>query len=226
VKLYLAGPMRGYPEFNFPAFDEAAARLRTLGHEIISPAEMDRAIGFDEKAGKLPDGFVEEAMRRDLEAIQSVEAIALLPGWQRSEGVRKEIAEARRLRLPLYEYRPLLRMALAHIPYDDASEVRTVSATGGAKGVKRARFDLIPAGPLTAVATHYGIGAEKYDDRNWERGYEWSKSFGAMMRHAWAFWSGEDTDAETGSPHLAAVCFHALALLEFADTHPDFDDRP
>lgn len=106
------------------------------------------------------------------------------------------------------------------------SEVRTVSSTGGEKGVKLARFDLLPAGPLSTVAEHYGKGASKYEARNWERGYEWSKSFGALMRHAWAFWGGEDIDVETGSPHMAAVVFHALALLEFAGTHPEFDDRP
>lgn len=102
----------------------------------------------------------------------------------------------------------------------------TVSSTGGVKGVKLARFDLIPAGPLWRVAEHYGHGALKYEDRNWERGYEWSKSFGALQRHAWAFWAGEDVDTETGSHHLAAVAFHALALIEFGVKHPDFDDRP
>lgn len=101
-----------------------------------------------------------------------------------------------------------------------------MSTTGGEKGVKLARFDLLPAGPLRQVAEHYGKGAEKYAARNWERGYEWSKSYAALMRHAWQFWAGEDIDAETGSHHMAAVVFHALALLQFADTHPDFDDRP
>lgn len=106
-------------------------------------------------------------------------------------------------------------------------EVRTVDPdTGAEKGVKLARYDLIPAAPLDIVATHYGIGAHKYEDRNWERGYAWSKSFAAMMRHAWAFWRGEDIDEETDSPHLAAVVFHALALLEFGATHPEKDDRP
>jgi hypothetical protein len=106
-----------------------------------------------------------------------------------------------------------------------SGEVRTTSSTGGEKGVKPARFDLIPAGPMWEVAEHYGRGAEKYEDRNWERGYEWSKSFGAMMRHAWAFWRGEDCDPETGSHHMAAVVFHALALIEFGRTQRAFDDR-
>lgn len=109
----------------------------------------------------------------------------------------------------------------------DEGEVRVTNAdTGGQKGRKRARFDLLPADALRQVAEHYGIGAEKYEDRNWERGYEWSLSFGAMMRHAWAWWAGEDYDPETGSHHLAAVVFHALAGLTFMDTHPELDDRP
>jgi hypothetical protein len=108
-----------------------------------------------------------------------------------------------------------------------SGEVRSVNPiTGGEKGVKPARFDLIPAGPLTTVATHYGIGAQKYEDRNWERGYEFSKTFAALQRHAWAWWNGEDIDPETGSPHMAAVVFHAFAALEFANTHPEMDDRP
>lgn len=91
------------------------------------------------------------------------------------------------------------------VPPVNAGEVRTTSSTGGQKGVKLARFELIPTGPLKAVAEHYGKGAEKYEDRNWERGYEWSKSYAALQRHLNAFWSGEDIDEETGSPHLAAA---------------------
>lgn len=108
-----------------------------------------------------------------------------------------------------------------------AEEWRVVNAeTGGEKGQKLARFDLIPARPLELLAEHFGRGARKYEDRNWERGYKWSLSFGAMMRHAWAWWRGEDIDPETGSPHLVAVAWHALALQEFADKHPRLDDRP
>jgi hypothetical protein len=108
-----------------------------------------------------------------------------------------------------------------------SDETRIVNAvTGGEKGQKLTRFDLIPAGPLELLAEHYGRGACKYADRNWERGYAWSLSFGAMMRHAWAFWRGEDIDEETGSPHLVAVAWHAFALLEFSARHRSLDDRP
>lgn len=116
------------------------------------------------------------------------------------------------------------------------NEVRSVSSTGGEKGVKLARFDLIPAGPLWTIAEVYGKGAQKYADRNWERGYEWSKSYGAMQRHLNQWYRGEDNDdhhpecpegcvQHTGMPHLALAAWHCLALLEYANTHPEFDDR-
>ena len=68
----------------------------------------------------------------------------------------------------------------------------------------------------------------KYAERNWEKGYDWSKSYAALQRHASQFWGGEDidTDLPVPSPHLAGVIFHALVLLEFSRTHPDYDDRP
>jgi hypothetical protein len=109
----------------------------------------------------------------------------------------------------------------------DRQEVRSVNdLTGGEKGVKLARFDLIPSRPLTLLAEHFGLGAEKYADRNWERGYEWSKSYAALMRHVTAWWGGETLDEESGSNHLVSVAWHAFALLEWAETHPEMDDRP
>jgi hypothetical protein len=98
--------------------------------------------------------------------------------------------------------------------------------TGGTKEQKLARYDLIPVEPLRLLAEHYGRGALKYESRNWERGYPWSLSYAAMMRHANQYWGGEDIDEETGSPHLVAVAWHAFALLEYMTTHQEFDDRP
>lgn len=134
-----------------------------------------------------------------------------------------------------------------------APEKRTTSATGGQKGTKLARFDLIPQGPLTEVAEHFGMGALKYANHQWRQGYEWSKSFAAKQRHDSAFWAGFDYDVcsndpdgcsfvtaegeefvpikpdtcynHTGSHHMAASAWHALVLLEFKDRYPLFDDR-
>lgn len=106
-----------------------------------------------------------------------------------------------------------------------SEEVRSVSATGGEKGVKVERYDLLPVEALRQVAAHYGRGAEKYADNQWRKGYEWGKSYAALQRHANAFWGGEDFDPETGSHHMAAVAWHALTLLTFYDEYPEYDDR-
>ncbi|UQS94717.1 hypothetical protein SEA_ZEINA_43 [Arthrobacter phage Zeina] len=105
------------------------------------------------------------------------------------------------------------------------TEVRTTSSTGGEKGVKEARFDLIPVKALETVATLYGRGAKKYSEHNWRKGYEWSKSYAAMQRHLTAFWGGEDIDPEMGLPHLACAIFHAMTLLTFMEEQREFDDR-
>lgn len=107
-----------------------------------------------------------------------------------------------------------------------AKEVRVTSTTGGQKGSKAARYDLVPAEALRQVAELYGFGAQKYDAHNWRKGYDWSLSFAALQRHAWQFWNGEDCDDETGLPHMASVAFHALTLMTFMEEQRSYDDRP
>lgn len=80
------------------------------------------------------------------------------------------------------------------------AEIRTTSSTGGQKGVKLARFDLIPAGPLRELAEHYGRGARKYANHQWRQGYEWSKSIGALGRHFNDFMAGKDYDVCENDP--------------------------
>lgn len=109
--------------------------------------------------------------------------------------------------------------------FEKPLEIRTTSSTGGEKGTKLERFDLIPVGALSTVAHLYGKGAAKYSENNWRKGYEWSKSYSALQRHANAFWNGEDLDPEMQLPHMASVIFHALALITFMQEQPGFDDR-
>lgn len=96
-----------------------------------------------------------------------------------------------------------------------AETIVTDEKTGGQKGTKLARFSLIPAEFLWALAEHYGLGARKYADRNWERGYKWSLSVDALERHLNQWKMGENNDPETGSSHLIAVAWHACALFIF-----------
>lgn len=465
LRLYVAGPMRGIAAYNFPAFDDAAAKLLALGHEVFSPAERDKLTGFDPVARELTgnedlsaEGFdLRDALKADLVWItKRADAVILLPGWQQSSGAGAELMTARAIGIPAYELAGFLHCARhGHTPYEEDytcrrdtpditktiagiafdvpaevgriedgaglldeqaetiretsaevlrlsseladardratrverkndelrqqwsrqadtirtlqrrlrvpttvfgysipeiagiirragmpatrqsglglpprrgavgsvptfeifdetadspiaeamrrnrrvvafdpgvigrvgafdgiaifdpsafisveptepltveavkaivpddeiepacksvsqtlrdgfaskpgtagsdGEIRTTAATGGQKGTKIERYDLLPVEPLAAVARHYGLGARKYADRNWERGYEWSKSYAAMQRHLAAFWRGEEMDfdpalieeGEEPTLHLAAVVFHALALMQFS----------
>ncbi len=99
---YLAGPMRGHDQFNFPAFDVCAAELRAVGHEVLSPAEHDREVGFDETLNTL-DGFdMRAALMWDIEAVCASECVWVLPGWEASAGCAVEVAAARMLGIPVY----------------------------------------------------------------------------------------------------------------------------
>ena len=102
---------------------------------------------------------------------------------------------------------------------------RGVSETGGQKDVKAEAYDLIPPDALAAVARVFGCGAAKYTARNWERGYPWGWAFAALMRHAWAFWRGEDIDPDSGQPHMAHAAWHCLVLLSFRSRGIGTDDR-
>lgn len=111
---YLAGPMRSKPLFNFPAFDAAAADLRTRGYVVISPAELDREAGFEPSNlpadfdwNGVPVGFdLSAAIRRDFEAIMRADLLIMLPGWQRSKGATAEAAIAGWRGIPVEEYQP------------------------------------------------------------------------------------------------------------------------
>lgn len=109
MKIYVAGPMRGIPEFNHPAFDRAARDLRALGHEVFSPAEADRDKGHDFAGhdGTLTqaDGFdLRAALSADLAWITAhADAVVVLPGWQRSLGAQAEVATARALDIGVHE---------------------------------------------------------------------------------------------------------------------------
>jgi hypothetical protein len=101
-----------------------------------------------------------------------------------------------------------------------SAETRTTSSSGGQKGVKLERFDLIPVGPLTSLATHFGRGARKYDDNQWRKGYEWSKSYAAKQRHDNLFWAGFDYDVCENDPEgCAFVDQHGEPFPAFESEH-------
>ncbi len=105
-------------------------------------------------------------------------------------------------------------------------EVRaTDPATGAQKGRKLAELGAIDLTALLRVAEVAGYGGRKYERGNYLKGYAWSWSFDALMRHLLAFWSGENVDPESGLPHMAHASWHTLALLAFTEHGLGTDDR-
>lgn len=102
--------------------------------------------------------------------------------------------------------------------------------SGLKEGVKhdggKARMDLISPTSLFALARVLTFGANKYADRNWEKGFAWCRAIGAILRHTFAYLGGETLDPETGESHMAHVMCEAMFLVHFEKFHPDKDDRP
>lgn len=91
-RIYLAGPMAGYPEQNYPAFMRAAKALRDLGYEVYNPAEYE-ANGTDEFP--LREAFTEYTNY----ILNRADIIALLPGYEKSVGATAELSLARVVKL-------------------------------------------------------------------------------------------------------------------------------
>ena len=105
-------------------------------------------------------------------------------------------------------------------------EVSTPLTEGQKFDSDKLRYELLPPELLEEVARVLTFGAHKYSARNWELGMAWSRPFGALMRHMWAWWRGEEKDPETGYSHLAhaACCIAFLVAYEARNTGTD--DRP
>ena len=96
-------------------------------------------------------------------------------------------------------------------------------------GGKPTRPELLDVNWLLDVSAVLKFGAEKYAPNLWREGMDWSRCYGALLRHLFAFWSGEEFDPETDLPHLA----HASCCLMFLSAYArndagriQHDDRP
>ena len=245
-QVYIAGKMRGLPYFNFPEFDKAVMRLLALGLKPVSPADLDRQNGFDPTGWNpewkdwsvLPDTFdVSAAIARDNEVIDDPETVAIYiihKGIAESSGGMAEIERGMsKGKILVYDTMSddeiLHALGLANGTLKDAAsaEIRyTDPKTGGMKGDKLARHDLLPPDIVHELAEHYGKGARKYGERNMEKGYPWSKTYAACHRHLNAFWRGEDFDEETGSLHLISAAWHCFTMAWFFRHNAGTDDRP
>ena len=108
---YIAGPMRGISQHNFPLFFQAEGMLQLWGYKVYNPARMDindKRAHYNHNSGDviLDNSFkMEDALRRDFETILAhCDFVVVLPGWEQSEGAQKEVAFARSVGLPVFEF--------------------------------------------------------------------------------------------------------------------------
>lgn len=100
-RVYLAGPMSGHDDFNFPAFFKAAELLKAEGHEVFNPAQKDLDEWGDIETVRKKANY-RDCMRKDLNCILDwAEMVVLLPGWEKSRGanIEKQLAEVLNLEI-------------------------------------------------------------------------------------------------------------------------------
>lgn len=202
--------MTGVKSYNFPAFDAARDMLRAEGWSVISPADMDRELGFDpdDTAFVITKEFLELAMKRDIEAIYKVDAIYMLDGWQESIGARAEHA------LATWRHIEVIYQMPDRNPKDIA-------------GSKKCPMHLLPPVALEEAAWAHGLGAGKYGAFNWrQKKISASQYVGAALRHLMKWNDREDNDHESGRCHLAHVVATMNIVMDAKHHGCLIDDRP
>ena len=93
MKLYTAGPMSGYLDFNYPAFREAEEQLVSAGYDVLCPVDSEEH--NDMGKPQTWDWYMRHALRMVLDA----DGLAVLPGWEASRGAQLEVQVATALGL-------------------------------------------------------------------------------------------------------------------------------
>lgn len=232
MKLYIAGPMRGIDEFNFPAFFAAEERLNAEGHTCFNPARRDiERHGTDISTGNTKGdeavaaqhGFsLREALRDDTAWISmEAEGIALLPGWDRSKGAVAEHALARALNLEVI-FLPGAGPKLETDPRGLDANTMGAKLDAGKSPVLQGVLQYFPRAIL-AKGLLSAYGANKYAWKGWEQVDNGVARYGdAVGRHLvkeaiegiWDLEVLNDTKNPTNMLHATAVAWNADARLE------------
>jgi len=125
MKVYIAGPMRGRPDWNRNAFVRAATRWKLAGHHPYSPSAIAAAMGYNsgctgggEPGTPAGDQHLRHVLLTDVACIMYCDAVALLPGWDGSRGATFEVAVAQFLGLPLYCAVQMTRLTPRQCPWN------------------------------------------------------------------------------------------------------------
>ena len=134
LRIYIAGPMTGHKDFNYPAFFEAEQRVRRFKHIPLNPARHGDPTKHDRPY----------YLRRDLQMLAEADAIAVLPGWDESAGACMEVGIARQLRLPIFD-----------LDLGGFTAVEAIDRVGAERWIGELTFTHIGAG-LWEAQTDYG----------------------------------------------------------------------
>lgn len=217
IRVYISGPMRGVPHYNFPAFDKARDSLRAFGYDAVSPSDLDRKLyGFD--AMELPDDFdwlsnplpvsSEDVLGTDVRVVKTCHAVLRLPGWGQSAGARREVDAAFNAGISVYD-------DIVALQHDFPVDIVSASDSKPTNPKDIIGSDKLPIHLWPATATALGClglldGALKYGRANFRAvGVRATIYVDACLRHVYKFFEGENSDPDSGLPHLA----HALACL-------------
>lgn len=191
-RVYILGPMRGIPYYNFLAFDAARDSLLRHGCVVESPADGDRYAGFDGLKcppdtdwSAIPRDFDGPAcVARDLTAIQRCTHYHALPGWANSTGARAEQAVCAWIGLPAVDDAGVL------VPQD---ETRGVWMSGQRITLERLARQVLAAD--RAKAEYFAAIKLGHNTDEWRT---WMKELDAAEWMARRAWNGEDQTDEPG----------------------------
>lgn len=224
MKIYLSGPMTGYPQYNFPAFDYAAAKLRAEGHEVFSPADNDRVRGLTgDTTIPFPPGVTARVLFKDDTSYicDHAEKVALLAGWEKSRGARAEVALAEAIQIQVEILGPEYNLPTpandnAPAPARDkvAPPSRALPQTSAARKEFPLATGVIDYFPdaLAAVSNVSFIGNKQHNpgqDLHWARGKSMDHA-DTIVRH---FVERGTVDVD-GVRHSAKLAWRTLALLQ------------
>lgn len=225
--------MRGYDQYNFPAFYAMAENLLAAGFEPVNPADLDRRDGFkieslpkDHDFSGYPAGMdAEQVVRRDLIAIMGCAGYVALPGYHKSKGAtaEKSVFDWRcAKRLVLNSGGQFVQVANDLPPESDIDETNPKDRLG----LKKAPLRLVPWVSIVQLARVMKLGADKYGEVNWrEKKPRTTVYFEAALRHLLAYADGQDADPESGESHLAHVMANMAILLDAQSCSCLLDDR-
>ncbi len=232
--------MRGFKDYNFPAFHEGAALLREAGWKVESPAERDEQdethAAEMEKLEDFSQGIytLAQYMEHDLAMVCRSDAVFVLPGWEKSQGARLEAHVAWECDIPVYSLATTAEIEPPH----RGTDLWPVEKPLGSGGVLASKIgsptprEILPTGssarkdiPITtgvidyfpaALAAVAAVSKAGNDKHNPGEPLHWARSKStdeadAIGRH---LIERGGVDPETGQRHSAQLAWRALALLQ------------